>query len=42
MGFNITLYKCWVLSISSKIDFQGAGLKVKVTIAIFRKKKTLL
>ena len=28
-------------NILSKIDFQGPGLKVKVTVAIFRKKKII-
>ena len=29
-------------NISSKFDFQGPGLKVKVTVAIFRKTLLLL
>ena len=29
-------------NISSKIEFQGAGFKVKVSVAIYRKKPTLL
>ena len=37
MDFNITSHKCGYDNISSKFDFQGPGLKVKVTVAIFIK-----
>ena len=36
MDFNITSHKYYD-NISSKFDVQGPGLKVKVTVAIFRK-----
>ena len=36
VDFNIS---CWVCNISSKFNFQVAGLKVKVTVTMFRKKK---
>ena len=39
MDFNIASHKCWVFNFSSKIDFQQAGLKVKVSVDSFRKKK---
>ena len=38
MDFNITSHKC----LSSKFNFQdAAGLKVKVTVALFRKKNVI-
>ena len=37
INFNINSLKCWVYDISSKFDFQGPRLKVKVTVAIFGK-----
>ena len=37
MDFNISSHNCWVY-ISSKFNFQVAWLKVKETVAIFRKK----
>ena len=39
MDFNITSYVQY--NILSKFDFQGARIKVKVVVAIFREKKTL-
>ena len=37
MDFNITHINVWYDNISSKFNFQVVGLKVKVTLAIFRK-----
>ena len=37
MDFNVTSHEYWIDNILSKFDFQGPGLKVKVTMAIFRK-----
>ena len=39
-GFQYYFIQMFVI-ISSKFDFQGARIKVKVITAIFRKKKTL-
>ena len=36
MDFHITSHKFWYDNIPSKFDFQGLGLKVKVTVAIFK------
>ena len=38
-GFKYNHTNVGYYNISSKIDFQGAGQKVKVTVAIFRKIK---
>ena len=42
MDFNVTSHKCWLDNISNKFDFQGPGLMVKVSVAIFRKTLSLL
>ena len=41
MAFNITYTITWYDNILSRFDFQGAGIKDKAVVAIFRKKKLL-
>ena len=41
MNFNIISHNCWLCNISSNFNLQEAGLKVKVTVAVFRKKKEI-